>query len=294
MIEIVLYIINVILILFIAFIIKRYKKINKNRKNKKYRKEVIKSIFVIIMIIIINFIFIRYIPKFLKDTTVSNTIDDRLLELPLDEKSGITKNKYSNMNYYVYIPENAKGNMPLIIYLHGDDYVYSIDKLRNKGIYQYVNNIYGNNYPFILIQPHTNIESWIKGDIPSNLKKVIDFEKDRLKVNLDKIILIGHSRGAMGAWYIANKYSSLFSCVVPISGDEKINAKNYINLPVRAYSSVDSSDSWNYGNMKKNVELINKAGGNANFISVKNYTHANILNGVIKKELFDWMISNNR
>ena len=194
------------------------------------------------------------------------------------------------VKYHLYIPNNAKAHMPLIIYLHGDGHVGRYDALKQGGIWWYVKKNYGEDYPFIYLQPYTPIASWTDGSRPDAVVQLIKKICTEYKCNSSKIILTGSSRGGMGAWFIANKYSSMFSAFVPVVGTGNINPGNFKNLPTKAYTTPSESDEWNFSNTKSNCAAINNAGGNCTFYSMAGYDHGSVNDGVYKKELFEWMI----
>lgn len=201
-----------------------------------------------------------------------------------------TVNDY--LDYYVYIPNNGgTANMPLVIYLHGDGSVGSYGSLKKGEAYPYLERAYNGEQPFIMLQPNTRVRSWTNSTIVTTLKELIDYVIKEYKINPDKVILSGGSRGGMGAWYFANKYPQIFSAFVPISGTGNITASNFKDLPTWAFSSTSGSDSWNYSNMQSNVNAINNAGGNAKFSGLSGYTHNTILSGALTKETFEWMIA---
>ena len=196
-----------------------------------------------------------------------------------------------DLKYHLYIPNNATKDMPLIIYLHGDGHVGKYDELKNGGIWYYVKSAYGEEYPFIYIQPYTDIPSWTDGSKPEAVVELIKKIASDYKCDNSKIILTGSSRGGMGAWFIANKYSSMFSAFVPVVGTGNINASNFKDLPTRAYTTPSESDKWNYSNTLSNCNAINNAGGKCSFYSMSGYDHGSVNNAVYKKETFEWMIS---
>lgn len=205
-----------------------------------------------------------------------------------------TSSDGKQMKYYAYIPNNATEGMPLILYLHGDGSVNNMKALKDGEMARFVPKVYGNDAPFIYIQPMTEVTSWEKD---GRVKTVAELVQDVAKTyhcDTNKIILTGHSRGGNGSWAVANQYPNLFSCFVPISGRANIDPNNFKNLPTIAISSPDSSDSWNYGAQKKLVDQINAVGGDAKFISQSGTTHASVCKASYTEELYNWMISQTR
>ena len=199
------------------------------------------------------------------------------------------------MKYHVYIPEGATEGMPLVVYLHGDGSVNKFDYLKTHEMAKAVDKVYGNNYPFIFIQPMTEVTSWTQGGRLDTLAELIQNVSAEYKCNTNKVVLTGASRGGMGAWDMANKYPNLFSAVIPIAGTGNIDPNNFINLPIVAVSSTDSSDSWNFENMKSNIKKIQNAGGsNSAFVPANGYSHSNVLFAGITKDIMDWALAQTR
>lgn len=238
--------------------------------------------------------------EMVENSDIKNDLSERLEkikeELSFKAEPGIYDSTFKSssgleLKYHLYIPNNAKKNLPIIVYLHGDGHVGRYDDLKTGGIWYYVRKAYGDNYPFILIQPYTDIPSWTDGSKPDAVVELIRKITKDYKCNSNKVILTGSSRGGMGAWFIANKYSSMFSAFVPVVGTGNINASNFKNLPTRAYSTPSESDQWNYGNIQSNCNAINNAGGKCTFYSMAGYDHGSVNDGVYNKELFEWMLS---
>lgn len=202
-----------------------------------------------------------------------------------------TSSMGKEMKYYLYIPNNATEGMPLILYLHGDGSVNNMSKLKDGEMSHYVKNLYGDDFPFIYIQPMTEVTSWTKNNRLDTLSELVTNVASEYHCDSNKIILTGMSRGGNGTWALANAYPNLFSCFVPVSGHSNVDASNLTNLPVMAISTPDGSDSWNYGPQKKLVDEINAAGGNATFVSKDGYTHNSVSGVTYTEDLFNWMIS---
>ena len=209
--------------------------------------------------------------------------------------STFTSSAGKEMNYHVYVPNNATEGMPLILYLHGDGSVGRFEHLKTSEMAACVEKVYGEDYPFIFVQPNTTVTSWSDDGRLDTLAELVQEVAKEYKCDPNKIILTGASRGGIGSWQMANAYSDLFSAFVPISGyGNNLNYENFVDLPTIAVSTPDESDNWNYSNMKTNVNKINEAGGNATFVSKDGYSHSSVIKGVYTEETFDWMISQTR
>jgi len=216
---------------------------------------------------------------------------------PLGINTGTYQNTFTssagkNMQYYAYVPNNATEGMPLILFLHGDGSVNNMNALKTGEMARAVKKTYGDDFPFIFVQPMTEVTSWSKDGRLDTLAELVQQVAKDYKCDPNKIVLAGHSRGGNGTWEMIQAHPELFSAAVPISGiDRKINPANCTKIPIVAVSTPDSSDNYNYGYNQSTVKEINNAGGNASFVSANGYGHSSAIYGAIKKGVLDWAIA---
>ena len=216
---------------------------------------------------------------------------------PLGIEAGTYSDSFMGSNaqraikYHAYVPEGATEGMPLIVYLHGDGSVNDFNHLKTSEMIAQVKSVYGDNFPFIALQPMTDEYSWTSDWKVDAVAELIQKTAETYHCDPNKIIISGGSRGCEGCWAVANKYPELFSACVPISGVGNINVQNFTDIPIVAFSTPSSSDNWNYSQMSAYVQQINQAGGNATFVSKSGYNHNNILSGAFDEQLFNWMIA---
>lgn len=202
------------------------------------------------------------------------------------------------LNYYVYIPEHAVENMPLVVYLHGDGEVDKPHNLPEYGIEPLVKEIYGDDYPFILLEPNTRIKSWTKGNIPELLIGLIDSVSELYRVNTDKIMLTGHSRGAIGVWDMISIYGNYFSAAVPVSSPHEVGHINYIKaaeVPVWTFAGdIGDTERWYHKYLAQNVDQITVCGGYGKFTVLKGCDHGQAKLAAYVEETFEWMLAQQR
>lgn len=208
-------------------------------------------------------------------------------------------NEYDDyLYYYIHIPENAIDGMPLIVYLHGDGEVNDPESLLKRGTSMLVKQIYGESFPFILLEPNTRIESWTYGDIPELLFELINRVAVGYSVNVDKIILTGHSRGAMGVWDMISIYGGFFSAAVPISSPHQKGHIDYIKaaeVPVWTFAgNVGEIECWYHRHLAQNVDQITVSGGYGKFTILKGCDHGEAKIAAYSKETFEWMLAQQR
>ena len=199
------------------------------------------------------------------------------------------------MDYHTYVPNNATEGMPLIIYLHGSGSCYRTEHLMNNEMAPLVKKAYGDDFPFIFVQPCVEDDTWISDSHVQTVSEIVQKVATEYKCDPNKIILTGASLGGMGSWKVINAHPEMFSAFVPVSGGvDHISYENFTGIPTLAFSTPTESDNWNYGKMKNHVKKINEAGGNAQFVSMDSYDHSSVAKGVYTQDTFNWMISQSK
>lgn len=195
------------------------------------------------------------------------------------------------MDYWLFVPNNATEDMPLIVYLHGDGQVNRPDTLPESGIVQQMWINYDRDFPFILLVPCTRIESWWANGVSTTLKTLIDIIVLDYAIDPERVAITGHSRGAIGVWHMIDLYGDYFSCAVPVSlgSDAVIVPESYVNVPLRGYIG-GINDYYVYGsNMERNIGFINDAGGDASLTVYWDKSHIEMADAAYTAELFEWM-----
>lgn len=202
------------------------------------------------------------------------------------------------LNYYVHIPENAVINMPLIIYLHGDGEVNKPHSLLEYGILSFAKDVYGEDYPFIILEPNTRIKSWTSGHIPELLIGLIERVTNRYSINVDRVILTGFSRGSMGVWDMISTYPEYFSAAVPVSSPHQAGHIDYLNaskVPVWTFAGdIGDTERWYHQYLAQNVDQIKVCGGYGKFTVLEDCDHGLAPTKAFTSELFDWMLAQER
>jgi len=228
-------------------------------------------------------------------TTVSFDAEPPLIDIP----AGAHQCRFTSeatgdyLDYYLFIPENAVAGMPLVVFLHGDGEVNRIEALESNGLILGLRQHYGEDFPCILISPCTRQESWTNGTIPDTLIDLIGFAADSCEADSERIIITGHSRGAMGVWYLISEYGDYFSAAVPVSCGTNIplNYENVSKVPVYAMAG----DNGKYENMyKRDMEAlvmnIQAENGFAIFECLEGCGHVDTLTAAYSKTVIEWML----
>ena len=215
---------------------------------------------------------------------------------PLNVASGAFQKKFTGskdyLDYWEFIPNNPTTNMPIVIFLHGDGEVSNINAVKNLGFIRGSKAIYGDDYPYIILQPNRRSQRWQVDTVMTTLKELIDETCDKYLCDTDHIIITGMSGGAVGVWSMVSKYGDYFSCAVPVSCPGYVKVESYKNVPVRAFVG-GAADDYNtyYGSMAANVQSLKNAGLNATLEVIKGGTHSSTYHTVYSTpEVVDWML----
>lgn len=215
---------------------------------------------------------------------------------PLNVASGAFQKKFTGskdyLDYWEFIPNNPTTNMPIVIFLHGDGEVSNINAVKNIGFIRGSKAIYGDDYPYIILQPNRRSQRWQVDTVMTTLKELIDETCDKYLCDTDHIIITGMSGGAVGVWSMVSKYGDYFSCAVPVSCPGYVKVESYKNVPVRAFVGGAADDYNTYhGSMYANVQSLKNAGLNATLEVIKGGTHSSTYHTVYSTpEVVDWML----
>lgn len=223
---------------------------------------------------------------------------------PFVAEPGSYFNTYRNeeyddyLDYYVQVPEKAMDGMPLVVYLHGDGEVNQPESLPKRGLGKLTRKVYGEEFPFILLEPNTRIKSWTSGNIPKLLIELITLVANEYNINMNKIIITGHSRGAIGVWDMISIYGDYFSAAVPVSSPHQKGHIDYLKaaeVPVWTFAGdIGDTECWYHQFLEKNVEMINVSGGFGKFTVLKGCDHGKAKNEAYVLETFEWMLAQER
>lgn len=202
------------------------------------------------------------------------------------------------LDYYIHVPLEAAAGMPLVVFLHGDGEVNNIDLIPQGGISSIVDELYGQYFPFVLLEPNTRIESWTKGNIPELLFELINAVACEYDVDYDRIILTGFSRGAIGVWDMISIYGGFFSAAVPVSSPHQKGHIDYIKaaeVPVWTFAgNIGETERWYHQYLAQNVDIINGCDGFGKFTILNGCNHSQAKYAAYVQETFDWMLAQRR
>lgn len=194
------------------------------------------------------------------------------------------------MDYYLYVPDLATEDMPLLIFLHGIGEVGSLKNIEQNPIMETAWDIYGSKYPFLILAPNTNIESWTNKTVASTLKDLIDSVIEDYKIDADRIYITGFSLGATGVYNMIKEYGDFFNGAVIISAPapEDVDPSTCIAVPLRTFAG--STESECDIPMQTLADKINELGGDAKHTTLVGFDHNQVPYGAFTESLYKWML----
>ncbi len=198
------------------------------------------------------------------------------------------------LGYWLAVPEGAVEGMPLLVFLHGDGNRAMPESLENNAIQRKIEEIYGDKAPFLTLMPNTRLYSWTEGSIDDTLIALVEHIAETYNSDREKIMLTGHSRGAIGTWYFISNYPEMFSAAAPVSCgcDEPLDYAAMAQVPVWGFSGNIGQDGTHYlPAMERIAESIIAVGGSAQIDVLPGCDHAAAESAAYTEELFDWLLS---
>lgn len=151
----------------------------------------------------------------------------------------------NNLTYYLYTPSIKKDNMPLIIYLHGNDNDLTKDKFATNlsdGYYDYLDAY------VVIPKLDSQYSNWI--DINKDIVDLINYMFNNYSIDVNRISLTGYDNGGTGVYQLQTKLSNTFNCILPMNGDIR---NKYVDI-----NKVNKTKIWLYTtNSDSTGSLIN-------------------------------------
>lgn len=153
-------------------------------------------------------------------------------ELKAEFKKEIKKEK--QISYILDYPENAKGKVPLMVFLHGSgERGNDLEKVKAHSPFTYKNLV---KEPVAILAPQCPENVWWDTEAVYFLIKDI---QQKYKIDESRIILTGLSMGGWGSLKLAMEHPEVFSSVVavcpPVDRLMKVRADQYRDLPMKLF-----------------------------------------------------------
>lgn len=152
------------------------------------------------------------------------------------------------MPYALYTPStiDESKKTPLIVWLHGSGEVgVGEETFFNSGLLKTLNKWKRQGFNAYVICPHLsgnyNTGRWNKESTRDNLKALLDKFIEDHNIDVDRIIVVGHSLGGQGALYMAYELPEYFSRCVVLSGYNPGIDITKIKIPTIGFVGTESA-----------------------------------------------------
>jgi predicted peptidase len=200
--------------------------------------------------------------------------------------SSLKKVKY---NYLLHIPEDyAKypdRKWPVIFYLHGRHASgKNLKSVERYGLPYYLMN--GKKLDFIVVSPQC---PWGKNWASDNwFDPVYDEVASKLRLDENRVYLIGMSMGGFGTWELANRMPDRFAAISPMCGGGKAEwADNLSKIPTWVFHGT-ADRQIPISRSEIMVKALESRRANVKFTRLKNQGH-DISKAFDNDELYRWL-----
>lgn len=197
-------------------------------------------------------------------------------------ESGYYKGHNGKLDYYVYFPPNATTNMPLLLWLHGDN--PRVEWTTNNKIGK---TAYKAGVPVIMVSPFAGSDfgqrsnpGWYEGGLLPNVKAIVEEVCNKYSCDRSNINIGGHSRGAIGTWMMVSQYPGYFHAAAPVSccSVSGFKPESFSGVKVWAWrgsnkGSGDNNDNIYAGCMQSTINKIKPYAKHVNYTILPNTTH---------------------
>lgn len=196
------------------------------------------------------------------------------------------------ISYILDYPQNAKGKVPLLVFLHGSgERGTDLDKVKVNGPFQYKNLI---PQPVAILAPQCPAGEWWDTEAIYYLIKDI---QQKYKIDESKIILTGLSMGGWGSLKLAMEHPEVFSAVVPVCPPVdrlmKVRATQYSHLPMKIYHGAND-DIVSPMNSIEIYQEIRKTNKNVELILFPDDNHNSWDSTYSNPKLYEWMLAQSK
>lgn len=142
--------------------------------------------------------------------------------------------RQEKISYILDYPQNAKGNVPLIVFLHGSgERGNDLQKVKTHGPFKYKNLI---KEPVAILAPQCPENTWWDTVTVYHLIKEI---QSKYKIDDSRIYLTGLSMGGWGTLKLAMEHPEMFAAVVSVCAPTDrvmyANIHQYKNLNMKIF-----------------------------------------------------------
>ena len=197
--------------------------------------------------------------------------------------------KIQKISYILDYPKDAKGKVPLMVFLHGSgERGTDLEKVKANGPFNYRNLI---KEPVAILAPQCPDGVWWDTETLYYLIKEI---QQKYKIDESRIMLTGLSMGGWGSLKLAMEHPELFSAVAavcpPVDRLMKVRATQYKDLPMKIFHGAND-DVVSPMNAIEIYQAIKKVNKNIELIIFPDDNHNSWDSAYSNPKLYEWMLA---
>lgn len=197
--------------------------------------------------------------------------------------------KEQRISYILDYPENAKGKVPLMVFLHGSgERGNDLELVKAHSPFTYKNLF---PEPVAILAPQCPKEVWWDTEAVYYLIKEI---QEKYQIDDSRIMLTGLSMGGWGTLKLAMEHPELFSAVVPVCAPidrlMKVRVSQYKDLPMKIYhgGNDDVVSPMNSIEIYQEIKKVNK---NVELTIFPDDNHNSWDSTYSNPKLYEWMLT---
>ncbi len=226
---------------------------------------------------------LKYVPLFLLGLFFSVNAQEIKAELKKEIK------KEQKISYILDYPENAKGKVPLMVFLHGSgERGDNLEMVKAHSPFTYKNLF---PEPVAILAPQCPKDVWWDTEAVYYLIKEI---QQKYQIDDSRIMLTGLSMGGWGTLKLAMEHPELFSAVVavcaPVDRLMKVRVSQYKDLPMKLFhgGNDDIVSPMNSIEIYQEIKKVNK---NVELTIFPNDNHNSWDSTYSNPKLYEWMLA---
>lgn len=226
---------------------------------------------------------LKYVPLFLLGLFFSVNAQEIKAELKKEIK------KEQKISYILDYPENAKGKVPLMVFLHGSgERGDNLDMVKAHSPFTYKNLF---PEPVAILAPQCTKDVWWDTEAVYYLIKEI---QQKYQIDNSRIMLTGLSMGGWGTLKLAMEHPELFSAVVavcaPVDRLMKVRVSQYNDLPMKLFhgGNDDIVSPMNSIEIYQEIKKVNK---NVELTIFPDDNHNSWDSTYSNPKLYEWMLA---
>lgn len=193
------------------------------------------------------------------------------------------------ISYILDYPQKVKGNVPLIVFLHGSgERGNNLEMVKAHNPFTYKDQI---KEPVAILAPQCPADTWWDTVTVYNLIKEI---QKKYKIDASRIYLTGLSMGGWGTLKLAMEHPEMFAAVASVCAptDQVMtaNIQQYKNLNMRIYHG-GMDDIVLPENAFKFYQKLHPVNPSAELIIFPNDNHNSWDSAYSNPQLYEWMLS---